>query len=132
MVTVREDTKPFFPDPPDFGSVSFEPDINVKDDSNDTPSDPLRVRGWHDYVHPTMRELTKNLRAKNYPVLMNKGLEQAGIKLKDIPQLKCHDCANPPRKGLCFKFILGNCNGGEVATSVTSRGSSSLRRISIK
>ena len=95
------------------GSVSFDPDINGKDDSDDTPSDPLRRRGWHKYVHPTMRELTKNLRAKGYPILMNKGLEQAGMKLKDLPQLKCKDCSDPPRSGLCFKFLLGNCNGGE-------------------
>ena len=99
--------------PPDFGLVSFDPDSNVEDDSDNTTSDPLRAKGWHDYVHPTMRELTKNLRAKGYPILMNKGLEQAGMNLKDIPKLKCKDSANPPRKGLCLKFVLGNCNGGE-------------------
>ena len=60
-----------------------------------------------------MRELTKNLRAKKHPILMNKGLEQAGMSLNDIPKLKCKDSANPPRKGLCLKFVLGNCNGGE-------------------
>ena len=44
---------------------------------------------------------------------MKKALAQAGMKMKDIPQLKCRDRAIPPREGLCFKFMLGNCDGGE-------------------
>ena len=107
--------------PPDFesgafefdGEISFDPDTDVEDDSDDTTSDPLRAKGWHDYVHPTMRELTKNLRAKKKTILMNRGLEKAGMTMKDLPQSKCQDSADLPREGLCFKFILGNCNRKE-------------------
>ena len=98
---------------PDFESVSFDLDTDMKNDGDDTPSNPLRVKGWHEFVHLTMRELTKSLRAKGKVIPMNKGLKQAGITIKDIPQLKCKDCSDPPRSGLCFKFLLGNCNGGE-------------------
>ena len=41
--------------PPDFGSVSFDLDIETKDNGDDTPSNPLRAKGWHKFVHPSMR-----------------------------------------------------------------------------
>ena len=44
---------------------------------------------------------------------MNKGLEKAGMTLADLPKIKCKDNSDPPRKGLCFKFLLGNCNAGK-------------------
>ena len=100
--------------PPDFGSVSFDIDIETKDDGDDTPSDPLRVKGWHEFVHPTIRELTKNLRAKNKVLKLNKGLEMAGMNMDDLPDIKCKDSATPPREGLCYKFILGRCDAGEA------------------
>ena len=77
-----------------------------------TLSDPLRKKGWHNFVHPLMRELTKNLRAKKKPINLNRGLKRAGMKLNDLPKFKVKDSAKPPRKGLCYKFLLGNCNGG--------------------
>ena len=99
--------------PPDFASVSFGLDSSGGDDSDDTPGDPFRKRGWHEYQHPTLRELTKNLRAKKLPIPIGRGLEQAGMKMNDIPKLKCKDSANPPRRGFCLRFALGNCNVGE-------------------
>ena len=99
--------------PPDFKSVPVDIDTDRNDDDDDTTSDPLRVKTWHTFVHPTIGELTKNLRAKNKPLRLTKGLKKAGIMLKDLPKLKCKDRADPPREGLCIKFTLGCCEMGE-------------------
>ena len=90
--------------PPTFDSNVMESDEEV---------DPLRKRGWHDKVHPELQELTKKLREKKTPLNLNKGLKAANMTLADLPNIKCQDSSNPPRKGLCYKFLLGNCNAGE-------------------
>ena len=50
---------------------------------------------------------------RNVGISFNKGLEQANMTLADLPQLEVTDSADPPRKGPCWKFLLGNCGGGE-------------------
>ena len=80
---------------------------------NQVQSDPLRKRGWHRHVHPKLHELTKNMREKNKTLNLNKGLEKAGMTLADLPTIDCEDDAEPPRRGVCYKFLLGNCDAGE-------------------
>ena len=40
------------------------------------------------------------------------------MTLDDLPQLEVTDDADPPRKGPCWKFLLGNCSGGEECNFV--------------
>ena len=35
------------------------------------------------------------------------------MTIADLPKIDVKDSADPPREGPCWKFILGNCNGGE-------------------
>ena len=53
------------------------------------------------------------MRERGVGINLNKGLEQVNMTLADLPQLEFTDSVNPPRKGPCWKFLLGNCNGGE-------------------
>ena len=42
---------------------------------------------------------------------LTKGLNEAGMTLADLPEVTCSNSAG--RSGLCWKFLCGNCDGGE-------------------
>ena len=89
-----------------------------KTKSDDRSADPLRVKGWHNLCHEKFEPLCQSLRTKNKSISLNKGLKMANMTMEDLPKLDCTDSADPPRKGPCWKFLLGNCPGGEKCNFV--------------
>ena len=72
--------------------------------------DRLRKKGWHDHVHKQFRPLTEKLRKEKATLYLNKGLAEANMTLQDLPDVACTD--EDERCGMCWKFLLGNCNDG--------------------
>ena len=72
--------------------------------------DRLHKKGWHDYVHPQFRPLTEKLRKEKATLYLNKGLAEANMTLQDLLDVICTD--EDERCGMCWKFLLGNCNDG--------------------
>ena len=107
--------------PPAGSPPVFDGVLDVGSDTDDKV-DPLRVKGWHDMALPEFKELTKNLRSKKVTLQLSEGLEKAGMKIDDLPKIKCRDTEN--RKGFCYKFALGNCSSGKACNFCHFAGSS--------
>ena len=102
------------PAPTGFGTmVTLATKGKADADSETESADPLRVTGWHPYCHEKFKPLCQGMREKGRSLNLNKGLKQANMTLAELPQLEVTDSADPPRKGPCWKFLLGNCEGGE-------------------
>ena len=71
-----------------------------------------RKRGaiWHNDVHEKFKPLTATLRKKKARLMLDKGLKAAGMMLTDLPDVTC---TQDGKKGICWKFILGNCPRGK-------------------
>ena len=77
----------------------------TKTKEEDESTDPLRVRGWHNYCHEKFQPLCKKLREKDVPIFLNQGLKKAGMKLEELPELEVTDDADPPPEGSLLEIL---------------------------
>ena len=78
--------------------------------------DPYRTTNWHEYVHHKIKPLSDRLRKKVKTIRFSKLLEDAGLKLHDLPEVKCSD--ENEKHGMCYKFLLGKCERGTECSFV--------------
>ena len=92
--------------PPPPGSP---PKFQLSED-NDRSSGQRGQNKWHNNVHPKILELTKTVRETRTDIPLNNTLKKAGMKMKDLPSIKCD--TEKGRQKVCWKYILGNCPSG--------------------
>ena len=86
-----------------------------KSDKNTSRKRKRGKNNWHNDVHDKFRPLTANLRKKNAKLTLNDGLKAANMTLDDLPDVPCEQ---DDKKGICWKFVLGNCPMGEKCRHV--------------
>ena len=75
---------------------------------------PYRTTNWHEYVHHKIKPFSDRLRRKLKTIRFSALLEDAGLKLQDLPEVRCSD--ENGKYGLCYKFLLGRCEQGTACS----------------
>ena len=104
--------------PPKDNPLLFESNVMSPSSENkeDTEDNPYRTTNWHEYVHCKIKPFSDKLRKKVKTIQFSTLLEDAGLKLQDLPEVRCSD--ENGKYGLCYKFLLGRCERGTACSFV--------------